>query len=227
MESQSGNIPLVYNGQLAITTTPRSADQFLPAGPNSEGIEKEVETELYLGGGESESRPRIAVGAAGDEPTAGRFVIDLERLAALRLEDIEELREEALGAEFFQARFDAAGSSKDMIESADPYNMTLLEYHERLERVGVLRNRRAEEIAVRETLRQVVVTANKYGETVKLIMQNSTALPVAEHNIVMCDSQTIRKLLGPVEARKILPDDNALWMYRRPDCRVLEWIKST
>ncbi|MBG6065207.1 hypothetical protein [Micromonospora ureilytica] len=226
LDAQSGNVPLVYDGQLAITTTPRSADKFLPAGPTSAGVEREVEAELYRGGTKQKDRPKVTVGAAGGDRLAGRFVINRERLAALRLEEIEELREEALGANYFQARFDATGSSTDMSESAVPYSTTLFEYHERLARVGILRTQRREEAAVKETLSRVVVTAEKYGRTLELIMQTSTRLPVAEHNIVMCDSQTIRELLGPTEARKILPDDNALWMYRRPDCRVLEWIPS-
>jgi hypothetical protein len=40
----------------------------------------------------------------------------------------------------------------------------------------------------------------------------------------MCDTQTVFDLLGPDEARKILPDENALWVYRRPYYRVLERI---
>jgi hypothetical protein len=225
LDAQAGNIPLVYNGQLAITTTPRSADRFLPAGPESSGAEREVEAELYGEHTEGADRPKVTVGASAGGRAAGQFVINKERLAALRLEEIEELREEALGAKFFQTRFDATGSGADMLAAVDPYSTTLYEYHERLTRAGLLRNLRAERSAVEETLRRVVVTTEKYGETVELIMQTSTSLPVAEHNIVMCDSRTIRKLLGPVEAGKILPDDSALWMYRRPDCRVLEWME--
>jgi hypothetical protein len=224
MHAQSGNIPFVFGGQLAITTTPRSADKLLSAGPESTGVETEVESDIYLNRTVGDGRFNIRIDEAPVDPTETPFMIDNDRLRSLRLEEIEEFREEALGGDYFQKRFEAAGSAERMREIDEDYNVSLRDYHERLAQVGLLRNARAERAAIEETLRRVVVVAEKHDEIVELLMQTSTARPIGEHNVVMCDTQTVFDLLGPDEARKILPDENALWVYRRPDYRVLERI---
>lgn len=225
-EAQSGNIPFIYNGRLGIGTTPGERDRYLAAGPNSVGLERRVEAHLY--------RPQSGVGmrlnveqrVAPYDGAECAYRLNRSKLAELRLEEIEDLREEALGGDFFQARFNSNGSGSDLLEGATPYSYSMNEYHERLARAGILRTHRLERAAVGEALRQVVLTVEQENSAREIIMEQShgSNYPLAEASIVMCDSRTIIDCLGNDGARQFGAPIGGDWTYRRPDYRILEHL---
>lgn len=222
-QAQGGNIPFVFKGALGIGTAPGVRDRFLAAGPKSVGLEDQVEAQLYRSASKEDLRVHVEERAVGDRPRLA-FEINWDKLSQLHLEEIEDLREEALGGNFFQARFNSTGSGSDLLEFADPYEYSLNEYHDRLAQAGILRTSRMERAAVTEALRRVVLSVEKENEIVEFIMRETHRKEhaVAEANVVMCDSSTIVKLLGEEGARRLNAQVDGFWTYRRPDYRVLE-----
>lgn len=71
LQAHTGNIPMVFRGDLAVTGLPEANDRLLPGGPESGPEESEIEAQLYAGGGDTKARVELEVRHIGGASSLG------------------------------------------------------------------------------------------------------------------------------------------------------------
>ncbi|GIF20239.1 hypothetical protein BJ973_001854 [Actinoplanes tereljensis] len=248
LEAHAGNIPLAYRGNLPTLGLTEGSDRLIPAGPESTGVESQLETMGYVGGGAGIGfEIRMPV-----DPIGARFDINYPRLMELSLAEITELREASEPTTFMETRFTAAGSARNYAERARELNELTLAYEEKLMRTGVLLTERATRDAIRNDLTAQRMAQYLGAGRVDLGVSTSGSVelhvkgwigdrevdliaaatnPCTERGLrtVLFDLNLLHHILGP-EGVALLnldtDDDQFEWEMKRPDYRLLESLAS-
>jgi hypothetical protein len=233
LQAHTGNIPMVFGGNLAVTGLPEANDRMLPAGPESGPEESEIEAQLYAGGGDPKDVVELEVRRIrGQLPD---FDLDYERLDALSLEQLEELRETAQPSDYFDARFSSAGSGERMTAGLDGLREANSVYIDRLASAGILATEEAERSALRSGLSgapgvnaiETQVVALRRETLVEYVMMHSFPWPGAGPQVLGCDFTWLINLIGPDRARDFYGAGAVFfWAYKRPDFRVVRLMGS-
>lgn len=233
LQAHTGNIPMVFQGNLAVIGLPEANDRMLPAGPESGPEESAIEALLYAGGDDSRRPVELEVRHIRREFPL--LDVNVERLDLLSLEQIEELRETAQPDEFFDARFGSAGSGEKMMNGLDALREANVAYLDRLGSVGILLTEEAQRSALRserwgvpeinEAETQVVAVQRE--ALVEYTMMHSFPLLGAGPQVLGCDFTSLINLIGPEQAKDFYGiGAKFFWAYKRPDFRVIQRMGS-
>jgi hypothetical protein len=231
LEAHTGNIPLIFDGRLAVTGLPEASDRMLPAGPESGPEESAIEAQLYAG--DEEQGVHLEVRQVDSQLPS--FNISTERLDELSLEQVEELREAAMPEAFLDGRFRAAGSGEAMAARMDSLRDDAVAFLERLAAEGVALTTEAQRRALRSDLwgppgiggteMQIVAVADAPERIVEYAMMHSFPWPGGGPQVLGCDFTWLVDRVGRARARAFFGGDIALfWSYKRPDFRVVELL---
>jgi hypothetical protein len=229
LQAHTGNIPLVFQGNLAVTGLPEANDRMLPAGPESGPEESAIEAQLYAGDDDLRRRVKLEVRYIRREFPL--FDVSVERLDILSLEQIEELRETAHPDDFFDARFGSAGSGEKMMIGLDALREANVGYLDRLASAGILLTEDAQRSALRserwgvpETNEaETQVVAVQCEALVEYTMMHSFPLLGAGPQVLGCDFTSLIDLIGPQRAKDFYGTGaRFFWAYKRPDFRVIQ-----
>lgn len=233
LQAHTGNIPMVFRGNLAVTGFPEADDRMLPAGPESGPEESEIEAQLYAGGGDTENPVELEVRhIRGEHPL---FDLSYERLDALSLEQIEELRETAQPDDYFDVRFSSAGSGEKMMAQLDVLREANVVYLDRLASAGILLTTEAQHSAISSDVWgapeanaiETQVVARQREAVVEYAMMHSFPMPGAGPQVLACDFTSLIKLIGPKRAQDFFGAGAVFfWAYKRPDYRAVQRIGS-
>ena len=233
LQAYTGNIPLVFRGDLAVTGLPEANDRMLPAGPESGPEESAIEAQLYAGGDDSNGRVELEVRHIRREFPL--FDVRFERLDDLSLEQIEELRETAQPDDYFNARFSSAGSGEKMMVGLDALREANVVYLDRLASSGILLTEEAQRSALRSerwgaaevNAAETQVVAVEREALVEYTMMHSFPLPGAGPQVLGCDFTSLINLIDPQRAEDFFGVGAVFfWAYKRPDFRVVERMGS-
>jgi hypothetical protein len=233
LQAYTGNIPAIFHGNLAVTGLPEANDRMLPAGPESGPEESAIKAQLYAGGSDAKDRVELEVRHIRREFPL--FDVSIERLDALGLEQIEELRETAQPDDYFDARFSSAGSGEKMMAGLDGLREANVIFLERLASAGVLLTEEAQRSALRSerwasaevNMAETQVVALQREALVEYTMMHSFPLPGAGPQVLGCDFTSLVNLIDPQQARDFFGAGAVFfWAYKRPDFRVVQRMGS-
>jgi hypothetical protein len=233
LQAHTGNIPLVFQGNLAVTGLPEANDRMLPAGPESGPEESAIEAQLYAGGDDSRRQVELEVRYIRREFPI--LDVSVERLDTLSLEQIEELRETAQPDDFLDARFGSAGSGEKMKMGLDALREANVAYLDRLAGAGILLTEEAQRSALRSERwgvpeineAETQVVAVQHEALVEYTMMHSFPLLGAGPQVLGCDFTSLIDLIGPEQAKNFYGGGaRFFWAYKRPDFRVIQRMGS-
>jgi hypothetical protein len=233
LQAHTGNIPMVFRGNLAVTGLPEANDRLLPGGPESGPEESEIEAQLYAGAGDAKARVELEVRHIGGE--LPHLDLNYDLLDALSLEQIEELREMAQPDDYFDARFGSAGSGERMMAGLDALREANMVYLDRLASAGILATEEAQRSSLRSELWgapevnaiETQVVAVQREALVEYAMMHSFPWPGAGPQVLGCDLTSLVNLIGPQQAKEFFGAGAVFfWAYKRPDFRVVQRIGS-
>ncbi len=194
LEAHTGNIPVVFDGRLAVTGLPEASDRMLPAGPESGPEESEIAARLYAGAQEAGG---VDLEVRHLDSQLPSYNISMERLDELSLEQVEELREAAAPEGFLDGRFRAAGSGEAMAAGMDALREAFAAFLQRLATEGVVLTAQAQRTVLRSQLwgphdtdgveTQIVATRSSPERAVEYAMMHSFPLPGVGPQVLGCD----------------------------------------
>ncbi|UYN91414.1 MAG: hypothetical protein KIT70_08620 [Anaerolineales bacterium] len=147
-KAYNGNLVGSFKGDLIMVESPTGEIDMIPGGPVPDADEEIFTKEYYLNAklGAFEDFYTVGIGqVAPFKAESPNFLLKLDRLLELSLQEIEELRESADPQAYFDTRFRALGNGKEYHKHRELLHEERLGYWARLEKAGLTLWKRAQD----------------------------------------------------------------------------------